>query len=183
MKQIDAKMLEDAILFATEKHSGVVRKGNGLPYITHPLAVMAILLGIKKSNNPFLIAIVAICHDLVEDVKEVTIQMIADRYGLMVASLVQELTSDEEEIKRVGKDKYLLDKMVRMTSYALRIKLADRLHNVSDMLSIPAEKRAKYIVETNYILDGLFESKRKLTKTHLQLIDMIKENIKETVAV
>lgn len=172
--EIDVKMFERAIIFATEKHAGVTRKGNGLPYITHPLAVMTILLNIKKTNNPFLIGLAALFHDLVEDT-DVTIQEIADNFGYKVAALVEELTSDKEKIASMGKKEYLLDKMLNMSSYGLRLKLGDRYHNISDMGSLDSINREKRILETNYILDGL--SKRKLTKTHNILIKMIRKDI------
>ncbi len=177
--EINAKMLEDAIKFATDKHEGVVRKGNGLPYITHPLAVMAILVSIKKSNNPFLLGIVGILHDVVEDCYKDNhkegLDEIADRFSHEVAGIVEKLTSDKEKIKLMGKKEYLLDKMLSMSSYALRIKLADRYHNISDLASLDEASRKKSILETEYILEGL--TKRHLTKTHKILIKMIKKEI------
>jgi GTP pyrophosphokinase len=172
--EINAKLLEKAIVFATEKHKGVVRKGNGLPYITHPIAVMGILNTIKKSNNAFLIGIVALLHDVAEDC-DVTIEEIATEFGHKVASLVDELTSDPEKIKEIGKKEYLLDKMLNMSSYGLRIKLADRLHNVSDIDSMKDADRDRTIEHTLFILDGLTE--RKLTKTHKKLIKLIRKEI------
>ena len=38
-----AALLNEAIIFAVEKHAGQVRKGTNLPYIVHPLEVMTIL--------------------------------------------------------------------------------------------------------------------------------------------
>ena len=38
-----AALLNEAIIFAVEKHAGQVRKGTDLPYIVHPLEVMTIL--------------------------------------------------------------------------------------------------------------------------------------------
>lgn len=177
--EISAKLLEKAIIFATEKHKGVVRKGNGLPYIIHPIAVMLILNSIKKSNNDLLIAIVALLHDVVEDC-DVTIEEIAAEFGHKVSSIVYELTSDKDKIKEMGKKEYLLDKMINhMSSYALRIKLADRLHNISDMESMKISNREKTISDTLFILEGL--SERKLTKTHKKLIKLIKKEISKFV--
>jgi len=169
---LGSAMLENAILFSTDKHKGKLRKGNGMPYIMHPLTVMIILNKIKKSNNAILIAIVCLLHDVVEDCG-VTLEEIAKEFGHGVAALVGELTSDENEIARIGKKEYLAQKMVIMSSYALRIKLADRLDNVSDIDPI---KHSKKIEETTYILDAL-ENKRKLTKTHKALIKLIRKKL------
>lgn len=163
-------LLEKAIHFATEKHQGQIRKGTGMPYIIHPISVMVILNKIKKSNNPELIAIACLLHDVVEDCG-VTLEEIAAEFGHAVASLVEELTSDEKEIAAVGKKEYLAHKMLKMSSYALRIKLADRLDNVHDIEPHMFNK----IEETRYILDNL--KKRKLTTTHKKLIKMIEKKI------
>ncbi len=172
-----AKDLEKAIIYATEKHKGMVRQGDGTPYILHPLRVMFILAEIKKSNNYYLLAITCLAHDVVEDCG-VSLKEIANKFGHNVAALVGELTSDKEEIEKVGKPVYLLNKMLGMSSYALRLKLADRLHNVSDLDSLPSTKREKSIKETKYILEGLVE--RKLTKTHKKLISQIWKHIKKS---
>src|SRR5258706_11264623 len=124
--KINSTLLEKAIIYATEKHKGQLRKGNGLPYIMHPISVMITLGKIKKSNNTELLAIVCLLHDIVEDC-EVSIEEIAREFGHGVASLVDELTSDQVEIDAIGKKEYLAQKMLKMSSYALRIKLADRL--------------------------------------------------------
>lgn len=168
--KVTPALLEKAILFATEKHKGQLRKGDGLPYIVHPLAVMAILNQIKKSNNAILIAIVCLLHDVVEDC-DITLDEIAAEFGHAVAALVDELTSDKKEIDAVGKKQYLAHKMLNMSSYALRIKLADRLHNVQDILPHMESK----IEETKYILEGL--KNRKLTATHKKLIKAIRKKI------
>lgn len=172
--KLTAKSLEDAIIFATEKHSGQLRKGDNTPYILHPLSIVFILASLKKSNNYYLLSIAAILHDTYEDC-DVTLEEIAEKFGHAVASLVAELTSNKDEIALKGKANYLLDKMLKMSSYALRIKLADRAHNVSDLHIVDKEKREKTITETKFILNGL--SGRKLTKTHRKLIKMIEKHI------
>jgi (p)ppGpp synthase/HD superfamily hydrolase len=174
--KLTAKDLEKAIIYATEKHKGVVRQGDGTPYILHPLSVLFILAKVKKSNNYYLLAVAAILHDVVEDCG-VTLEEIAEKFGHAVAALVSELTSDKSQIELKTKPVYLLEKMLGMTSYALRLKLADRLHNVSDLESLPPKKREKSINETKYILEGLVE--RKLTKTHKKLISQIWKYIKK----
>lgn len=163
-------LLEKAIQFASEKHQGQIRKGTGMPYIIHPISVMVILNKIKKSNNPELIAIACLLHDVIEDCG-VTLEEIAAVFGHAVASLVEELTSDEKEIAAVGKKQYLAHKMLKMSSYALRIKLADRLDNVFDIEPHMFNK----IEETRYILEYL--KKRNLTSTHRKLIKMIEKKI------
>lgn len=173
----DQELLEKAIIFATEKHKGIRRKGDGKPYIIHPIAVMMILFSLKDSKNKYLLAIVAILHDTVEDC-DVTLQEIFQLFGAQVASLVEELTTDKKECERRGKTVYLCVKVLEMSSYGLRIKLADRLHNCSDLLNMPQSFRDKYITETLAII-GVLKAKGKLTKSHRILISRIIKEIKK----
>ncbi len=174
--KITAEILEKAIIFATEKHKGQKRKGDGRPYILHPLSVLHTLYEVKNSKNAFMLACAALLHDLVEDCG-VTIQQIAEEFGYNVAAIVNELTSDKYLIKELGKTKYLSDKMVHMSSYSLCIKLCDRFDNTKDLNSMKPEFKEKYIKETTQIIACL-KSERKLTKTHVKIIKMIEKNLK-----
>ena len=44
------RIIERAIIFATEKHSGAVRKGNDIPYIVHPMEALSIAA--TMTNDP-----------------------------------------------------------------------------------------------------------------------------------
>jgi len=176
--KITNELLEQAILFATEKHKSQTRKGNNVPYILHPIRIMNIIMTVKgNSKNLLLQLIVVLLHDVVEDCG-VSIYEIRERFGLQIAALVEELTTDKALCTKMGKTAYLLDKMTHMTSYALRFKLADRLDNVSDMSNMSAAFKVKYKQETLDILAGLDASGRKLTKTHRYLIKEILRKLK-----
>lgn len=174
--EFTSKQLEQAIIFASEKHQGQVRKGDKRPYILHPMSVMLKIQEVKKSSNIFLIMAVCILHDTVEDCG-VTLKEIAERFGYQVAALVDELTLDKTKYATIGKKEYLAQHVTTMSSYALAIKLADRLDNVSDLKSMDKKWALDYIEETNYVLSKLTQSNRKLTKTHNRLITMIYKTI------
>ena len=178
--ELTIKDLERAIIFATEKHNGQIRKGNNSPYILHPLSVMQHLYNYKKSKNIIMLAISTVLHDTVEDC-DTSIEEIAKLFGYQVASIVLELTSDSKKIEEIGKAPYLLAKMLGMSSYALVIKLCDRLDNINDMVDMNENFRTKYIKETNFILDGLLDVNNgiNLSKTHLRLIKDIRKSIKK----
>lgn len=175
--ELTTKDLEKAIIFATEKHNGQIRKGDGRPYILHPLSVMQHLYKYKQSKNINMLAVSTILHDLLEDT-DTTYEEILNLFGVQVLSIVVELTSDKQKIEEIGKAPYLLGKMVAMSNYALVIKLCDRLDNILDMKSMSDDFRNKYINQTNFILNGLEESSRGLSKTHKKLIKEIKRVIK-----
>ena len=64
--------------------------------------------------------------------------------------------------------------MEKMTSYALVIKLADRLHNIEDMANTTQAFQKRYTKETMEIIDHIESGVRKLTATHQRLIDKIR---------
>lgn len=177
-----SKLFEEAIVFAVEAHRGQTRKGDGRPYILHPLSVMQTISKVKKSVNIWMLGVAAILHDVVEDcypeqTREQKLYTIATKFGWKVAAIVDELSIDKEQAKVVGKTRYLCDELKRMSSYAFAIKLCDRLDNLSDMDSVPEEFRARYKKETQAILDHVIPH-RKLTSTHKRIISMIKKKMK-----
>lgn len=168
---------EDALRFATQAHAGQTRAG-GEPYITHPMRVADSIKQYKKSHNLDALISAALLHDTIEDT-DTTHEALHDLFGGLVASLVQELTSDKEKIAKMGKSNYLAQKMATMSSYALVIKLADRLDNVQDIATAKTpEWRAKYKAQTERILDYI-ENNRVLSGTHRKLIGLIRAKLSE----
>jgi (p)ppGpp synthase/HD superfamily hydrolase len=158
-------MVAKAIEFVKRKHEGQFRKGSGEPYYTHPLAVSYIVAAKKSSKKLEELIVAAILHDTLEDT-ETTFSELTAEFSPLVASLVLELTNDPEQIKEIGKLEYQKRKMVGMSSYGLLIKLADRLHNLSDS---PTSKT----VEDSIALIAHIQQNRVLTKSHGRLIEDI----------
>ena len=167
-------MFEKALEFALEKHKGQKRKSTNMPYYWHPISVAKNIEETKKSKNLELLMTAALLHDTVEDCAGVTIQEIAEKFGYYVAALVDELTSDEKEIAKIGKTEYLQKKMTNLSSYGLVIKLSDRLNNVRDLNKTSETFQKRYTQETLAILDHLQSWIRKLTQTHQKLIAKIR---------
>lgn len=167
--------IRKALYFMIDAHSGVFRKLSGLEYAHHPIEVAKIVRESKKSKHIEILIIASLLHDVVEDVDEITIDIIREIFGDMVANIVSELTSDPYLIGKMGKSSYLLYKMLNMSSYSLNIKLADRLHNCSDLEFGSDSFRTNYVKETRFILNGIFN--RNLSKTHLLLISKINNKI------
>lgn len=156
-----------AIQFAAEKHKGQERRESGLPYIVHPMIVSHLIVkykGTSKSLEELQCA--ALLHDTLEDT-ECTYKEIERHFGPLVAAIVVELTSDEEEIARIGKNAYLKDKMVKMSKYAFILKLIDRFSNILDT---PKEK---YVRETLDLMLHLKENRKNLTERQLTIISDI----------
>lgn len=96
--------------------------------------------------------------------------------------MVDELTSNKEEIKNQGKANYLSKKVVGMSNYGLVLKLCDRLDNIEDLNNANnASFKIKYKKETEKIISTLKE-KRELTNTQKRIIKDI-ENVLSKVII
>jgi GTP pyrophosphokinase len=163
MKACDRKVSDDgkvriqkAFDFANNAHDGVKRK-SGEPYIIHPLAVAKIVveeIGLSATS-----IMAALLHDVVEDT-DYTLEDINNLFGEKVASIVDGLTKLSEEFtpQHDSKQANNFRKMLMTLSDDVRvilIKLADRLHNMRTLDSMPPHKQLKIAAETLYIFAPL----------------------------
>ena len=174
-KQIN---LKEVLAFAKEKHKGQ-KRDDGSDYINHPMRVAKLVdkyKGQYSKNREVLIA-ASLLHDTLEDTYT-SYREIKDHFGDAVASIVLELTTAKYASKLMSKAMYLAKKMQMMTNYALTIKLADRLDNLSDLEHSSEDKKTRTINDTKYILDYI-EKYRALTKTQQKFVEMIRQKICE----
>jgi len=155
--------LEKVTLFATNAHEGQFRRGSKLPYIVHPLDVAKKVEKYFDCDEHQIAA--AILHDTIEDCN-ITHEQISEKFGLPVADIVANLTSDNDEIKKVGKNVKYVDDTLKMMSELKRNR--NRLSNVED---IP---KKKYVDDT---LKMMSELKRNRKITLKQKIIMIQIEI------
>ncbi|MBR1413146.1 MAG: bifunctional (p)ppGpp synthetase/guanosine-3',5'-bis(diphosphate) 3'-pyrophosphohydrolase [Bacilli bacterium] len=171
-KILSDELVEKALDFATEKHKGQYRKGdNPVEYITHPIEVSKLVEYYNNENKELNdLKAAAYLHDTVEDTNT-SLEEIESLFGKKVASLVDELTTDEDKARSIGKVAYLSNKMTNMTNSALTIKLCDRLHNVSELpYSNDEEFIEEYLEETSNILDNI-ANQRKYSDIQLAIIN------------
>lgn len=121
--------VEDALAYMFRLHNAQQRKGSGVPYITHLLAVAA-LVGENGGNEDQFIT--ALLHDAVEDQGGLeTLDEIRRRYGDHVAELVYACSDSETQPKppwRARKEAYLAD-IPKKSLEARLVCAADKLHN------------------------------------------------------
>lgn len=175
-KDADRQLILDAFFLANEAHRGVRRK-SGVPYILHPIAVAKIVveeigLGVKS-------VAAALLHDVVEDT-DYTIEDMEVRFGKKVATMVDGLTKMKkagELAKESSEQAANFKKMLLTLSEDVRviiIKIADRLHNMRTLGSMPAHKQMKIISETIYLFAplahrmGLYKIKTELEDLSLK---------------
>lgn len=88
-------VFEQALCFATEKHSGQIRKMANTPYILHPIEVASIV-GTMTDDKELLAA--AVLHDTVEDT-DTTLEEIKEKFGRRVSLLVMTETENKRDDK------------------------------------------------------------------------------------
>lgn len=134
--QADARLIERAYAFAGYWHRGQNRR-SGDPYITHPLAVAAILARLGL-DAPMVCA--GLLHDVIEDTR-CSVEALRAEFGKEITALVQGLLT----LERGGS----LDTTERRV---LILKLADRLHNMQTIRFVRPAKQERKSRETLEIL-------------------------------
>lgn len=125
---------EEALVYATRLHNGQSRKGTGIPYVAHLLAVTALVIEWGGDED---MAIAALLHDAVEDQGGiVTLANIRRRFGERVATIVDGCTDSYTQPKpawKKRKEDYLQKLKVEPDDVRL-VSLADKVHNARSIL-------------------------------------------------
>lgn len=176
MDDEDRENIRNAYEMAVEAHAKQRRK-SGEPYILHPIAVARICaeeIGLGPTA-----VVAALLHDVVEDT-DVSLEDIYTRFGDRVAMIVDGLTkldrsydSDSPQAENFRKVLSTLVKDVRV----VLIKMADRLHNMRTLGSMPRHKQLAIAAETNYIYAplahrlGLYNMKTEFQDLCMKITD------------
>ena len=87
------KVLERAIIFATNAHRGQFRKGTQIHYILHPVEAAAIV-GTMTTDEEIIAG--AVLHDVVEDT-DTTVEEVVEMFGKRIGSLVAAESENKRE--------------------------------------------------------------------------------------
>lgn len=123
--------LDKAVEFATERHSGQVRKGTALPYIVHPIEVMHILYRMGADEN---VMIAGVLHDTIEDTGT-TKDEILELFGEDVANLV----TGHSEDKSKSWEERKLTAIEHLANSDKRFKMLVMADKLSNMRAIAAD--------------------------------------------
>jgi GTP pyrophosphokinase len=170
----DAKIIKKAFNTSNDAHKEMRRK-SGEPYIYHPLAVAQICVDEIGLGTTSIVA--ALLHDVVEDT-ELELEDIERDFGPKVAQIIDGLTKisgvfehgSSQQAENFRKMLLTLSEDVRV----ILIKLADRLHNMRTLGSMPRHKQLKVASETIYLYAplahrlGLYAIKSELEDLHLK---------------
>jgi guanosine-3',5'-bis(diphosphate) 3'-pyrophosphohydrolase len=164
----DVREVQRAFEFAADSHRGQLRQ-SGEPFIHHPLGVAHILADLGMDTTTLEAALL---HDVVEDT-DLSLDDIRQEFGDEVTAIVDGLTKldrieyrsrEQEQAENVRKMIVAMARDIRV----LIIKLADRLHNMRTLDSMPLRKQEAKAVETLEIYSplahrlGIFQIKWEL---------------------
>lgn len=173
----DAKLIKKAFTISVEAHKDMRRK-SGEPFIFHPLAVAEICVEEIGLGTTSIIA--ALMHDVVEDT-DIELADIERMFGKKIAKIIDGLTKirgvfeygTSQQAENFRKMLFTLSEDVRV----ILIKLADRLHNMRTLDSMPRNKQLKVANETIYLYAplahrlGLNAIKTELEDLYLRFTD------------
>jgi GTP pyrophosphokinase len=193
LKDGDARLIKKAFTISLEAHKDMRRK-SGEPYIFHPLAVAQICVEEIGLGTTSIVA--ALLHDVVEDT-DIELADIERLFGKKVGRIINGLTKisgvfeygTSQQAENFRKMLFTLSEDVRV----IIIKLADRLHNMRTLESMPRNKQLKIASETIYLYAplahrlGLNTVKSELEDLYLrftdrQVYESIAQNIDDTRA-
>jgi guanosine-3',5'-bis(diphosphate) 3'-pyrophosphohydrolase len=194
LKDGDAKLIKKAFTISLEAHKDMRRK-SGEPFIFHPLAVAEICVEEIGLGTTSIIS--ALMHDVVEDT-DIELADIERMFGKKIARIIDGLTKirgvfeygTSQQAENFRKMLFTLSEDVRV----ILIKLADRLHNMRTLDSMPRNKQLKVANETIYLYAplahrlGLNAFKTELEDLYLRftdrpVYDSISQNIDATKGV
>ncbi|MCP9887863.1 bifunctional (p)ppGpp synthetase/guanosine-3',5'-bis(diphosphate) 3'-pyrophosphohydrolase [Cyanobium sp. ATX 6A2] len=146
----------EALQWAGQLHGTQCRKGKEVPYISHLIAVSALVWEDGGDEEE---AIAALLHDAIEDC-EVSTEQIAERFGERVARIVRDCTDTagpvaeggEKEAWLVRKQRYLKHLEVAELD-SVRVSAADKAHNARDQM-LDARRDPKSWSRFNAGIDG-----------------------------
>lgn len=150
MDDVDKRNIRQAYEIAVEAHSKQRRK-SGEPYILHPIEVARICAE-EIGLGPTAI-VSALLHDTVEDT-DVTLVDIRERFGNKIADIVDGLTKLKSDYNPGTAQAENFKKVLSTLVFDVRvvlIKMADRLHNMRTLGSMPKHKQLRIAAETSYI--------------------------------
>jgi guanosine-3',5'-bis(diphosphate) 3'-pyrophosphohydrolase len=144
----DPEWLARAYELAGAAHHGQ-RRASGESYIEHPIAVAGILAELEMDHQTIAAALL---HDVVEDTS-ITSEQVSEQFGDEVSRLVEGVTKltripyqskEDAQVENLRKMFLAMAKDIRV----IIIKLADRLHNMRTLASLPPPKQQAIARET-----------------------------------
>ena len=145
---VDRRLVQAAFVFACDRHADQ-RRASGEGFIVHPVGVAKICAGMRLDTGTLCAALL---HDTVEDTSA-SLDEVQVEFGDEIASLVDGVTKlsgvtfqsrDDRQAENYRKMMIAMAQDIRV----ILIKLADRLHNMRTLGSMPKQKQQEKAKET-----------------------------------
>lgn len=151
-----SKLYDEALAFATLKHHGQVRKYTGEPYVTHCVAVAEEVR--RRGGSPEVVT-AALLHDTLEDTETTGVELL-DKFGPVVARLVEELTDEftkqkYPELNRAQRKLAEAARLGQISASAKLIKLCDLADNTRSIVEHDPDFAVVYLREKAAVLEAM----------------------------
>jgi (p)ppGpp synthase/HD superfamily hydrolase len=127
--------LQGAFRYAADKHAGQMRKQTPVPYLSHLMAVTALVL---EGGGDEDLAIAALLHDVVEDCGGMPrLREVRKMFGARVAKIVEGCTDSFSDPKLpwiIRKNEYL-QRLKHEDAETRLVSASDKLHNVRTVIA------------------------------------------------
>ncbi len=154
----DTTLILRAAAFAARKHRDQRRKdAEASPYINHPLELARVLAEVGNVTDAATLC-AALLHDTIEDTAT-TVDELTKEFGIEVALLVSEVT-DDKTLPKIERKKQQVEHAATISDKAKRIKLADKISNLTDVANSPPAqwdiaRRREYFDWAKSVIDRL----------------------------
>ncbi len=141
MKNVLSQRLQDAMALAVQVHGNMKRKGDGLPYIIHPITVLTLLTRWGADEDT---CIAGLLHDVLEDVSEERKDdyrnTIAEKFGDTVLEIVEGVTEQDKSLPWKERKERYLEHLRKATEGSLVVSCADLTHNLFSLVAAYKEQ-------------------------------------------
>ncbi len=132
---LNSRLLE-AVSLAAFVHGPMIRKGDDLPYIVHPMAVFGLLVHWRADEDT---CIAGLLHDVIEDVPEEDKSKyrleIEQKFGSKVLEIVEGVTEQDKSLPWKERKKLYLEHLKIASKESLLVSCADRAHNTASLVT------------------------------------------------
>ncbi len=151
---MNIQVLTKAYYFASLKHKNQRRKGEGAePYINHPAEVADIL---ARAQADWSIIIAGVLHDTIEDT-DTTYDELVKEFGQKIADIVTEVT-DDKTLPKAKRKQLQIEKMPGKSQPAQMVKIADKIANLSSVITAPPKwelsRKVEYFEWARNVVNG-----------------------------
>ena len=159
-----SSLVRRALAFSRERHKGQIRKGGGLPFITHPIQVAKLL---EKAGMSDHVIAAGLLHDVLEDTKT-TPGELRGHFGSWVARLVQDVTEVDKRLPWEERKAAYVDHLKTVSLEALAISCADKLHNTESLI-------VAYVKEGPRVFSRFSRGIKQKVAHHRMVFEMVRQ--------